>query len=393
MDLSLDNGIRKQVKALGIVVLIPTYNNEKTLLQVVDSVLCYSEDILVVNDGSTDSTAGLLASRPEIQTLQYEKNRGKGYAIKLGLRHAASLGYRYAITIDSDGQHFADDIPTFVAELQENPGSLLIGARNLQAENMPGRNTFANKFSNFWFRVETGIRLDDTQSGFRAYPLDKIPQMRFVTRRYEFEVEVIVRAAWKGIRVANVPVKVYYPPEKERVSHFVPARDFTRISILNTFLVLIALLVYYPWRFLQYLSWNNIKKYFTEDAIPETTSNFVLACSAALGVCCGILPIWGYQLVAAWGLAKLLDINRLVAVIGSNVSLPPFIPFILYGSYRVGCRLMGHEMAFSFDQISLSSLASFGLDYIVGSLVLSLVAGLTTGLLVWLILSVFRKRK
>ena len=187
------------IKELKCVVLIPTYNNEKTLKQVIDSVRLYSPNIMVVNDGSTDSTAEILSKEEGIHIVSYENNRGKGYALKTGLREAINLGYKYAITIDSDGQHYADDIPVFINEIKENPKSLLVGARNLQAENMPSKNTFANKFSNFWYKVETGITLSDTQSGFRLYPLDFIKSTRFITRGYEFEVEVIVRAAWKVI--------------------------------------------------------------------------------------------------------------------------------------------------------------------------------------------------
>ena len=146
--------------------------------------------------------------------------------------------------MDSDGQHFADDIPTFIEKIEQKPGSILIGARNLRADNMPGKNTFANRFSNFWYKIETGNTLQDTQSGFRLYPLKQIKGIHLLTRKYEFEVEIIVRAAWKGINVENVPIKVYYPPKEERVSHFRPLRDFTRISILNTILVIYALLFY-----------------------------------------------------------------------------------------------------------------------------------------------------
>ena len=139
------------------------------------------------------------------------------------------------------------------------------------SENMPSKNTFANRFSNFWYKVETGQELSDTQSGFRLYPLEKLQNIHFITRRYEFEVEIIVRAAWRGVNVENVPIKVYYPPVEERVSHFRPLHDFTRISILNTALVLYALLLYYPWKFLQALTYSNIKNFIdvlTEGAEP-----------------------------------------------------------------------------------------------------------------------------
>ncbi|MBP5319063.1 MAG: DUF2062 domain-containing protein [Paludibacteraceae bacterium] len=392
MDRLENEQIRQAIDDLHIVVLIPTYNNEKTLMQVIDSVQTYTSHILVVNDGSTDSTASLLASRTGITVLSYEKNRGKGHALKYGMRYAASLGYDYAVTLDSDGQHYADDIAVFVRELQQHPGSMLVGARDLHAENMPGKNTFANRFSNFWFRVETGIRMDDTQSGFRAYPLRDLPKMRFVGSGYEFEVEVLVRMAWKDVRVANVPVKVYYPPAGERVSHFKPLRDFTRISLLNTYLVLVALLVYYPWRFLRKLSWNNVKRYLNDNVVHTPESNFRLACAFGLGVCVGIWPVWGYQLIIAWALAKVFGLNKLVTLIGNNISLPPFIPFVLFGSYWLGCKLLSSPMLLDFENISISTLATCGIDYVVGALALSVLAGMAGVLLVWLILAIFRRK-
>ena len=225
---------KERMAALKCAVVIPTYNNAGTIAQVIADVKAYTNDVIVVNDGSTDATAEILASISDIRVIDYPKNQGKGYALRLALNQAYEWGFRYAITIDSDGQHYADDIPTFINRIEEAPESLLIGARNLTAENMPSKNTFANKFSNFWYHIETGQELSDTQSGYRLYPLEKLHHIRLITRRYEFEVEIIVRAAWRGVNVENVPIKVYYPPVEERVSHFRPLQDFTRISLLNT---------------------------------------------------------------------------------------------------------------------------------------------------------------
>jgi len=265
-----------------ILAVIPTYNNEKTLARVIGDVRRYCTDVLVVNDGSTDSTAGIIAGAG-VGSISYAPNRGKGYALRRALRYAAEHGYRYMLTIDSDGQHYASDIPKFVEEIAKTPDALLVGARNLRSDNMPGKNTFANKFSNFWFRVETGIRLDDTQSGFRLYPVRRMKGMRFATRRYEFEVEVLVRAAWRGIEVRNIPVRVFYPEKAERVSHFRPGKDFTRISILNTLLVLGALLFYYPWRFLRSLTRENIRRFVVDNITRSKDSNPRLAASIGLG--------------------------------------------------------------------------------------------------------------
>ena len=134
---------------LGIVVIIPTYNNGKTLAAVIEDVLLYTKDIIIVNDGSTDNTPAILKNYPKLHIITHPSNKGKGTALKNGLKQAKASGYRYAITIDSDGQHFASDIPLFIEEIEKEPDVLLVGARNLTSDNMPGKNTFANKFSNF----------------------------------------------------------------------------------------------------------------------------------------------------------------------------------------------------------------------------------------------------
>ncbi|MDO4758113.1 MAG: DUF2062 domain-containing protein [Rikenellaceae bacterium] len=383
---------RAHMKSLGIIVVIPTYNNAGTIASVIADVKHYAEDILVVNDGSTDSTQQILASIEGIRIYHYAENRGKGHALKCGLKEAYALGFRYAITIDSDGQHYADDLPRFVERIAEKPDSLLIGARNLTAENMPSKNTFANRFSNFWYRVETGIRLTDTQSGYRLYPLAKLQNLRLITSRYEFEVEIIVRAAWRGVPVENIPIKVYYPPEGERVSHFRPLQDFTRISILNTFLVLIAFLCYYPWRFLRSLTRENIRNFFDKQLIHTADSNLRMAAAMGWGVFCGIIPLWGYQMIFAALSAHFLRLNKIVAVVFSNVSIPPMIPIILFGSLWLGARLFGEEMLLSIDQITFEAVADSLKHYLVGSCALASVAGLVVAVAGWIVMLVCRRK-
>lgn len=383
---------KERMAALKCVVVMPTYNNAGTIAQVIDDVKKYSDDVIVVNDGSTDETAFILSSIKDIKVIDYPKNKGKGYALKLGLAKAYEWGYRYAITIDSDGQHYADDIPVFIDKIEEKPDSLLIGARNLTADNMPSKNTFANKFSNFWYKVETGEKLSDTQSGFRLYPLNKLQKIHFLTRRYEFEVEIIVRAAWRGVNVENVPIKVYYPPVEERVSHFRPLQDFTRISILNTVLVLYAFLFYYPWKFLRMLTWENIKKFIDRHIVHSPDSNMRMAAAMGWGIFCGIVPIWGYQMVVAGVTAHFLKLNKVVAIVFSNISIPPMIPFILYGSMVAGAWALGMDNIFSIENISLDNVFESVAQYVIGSLMLAIVSGITVFLISFLLM-VLCKRK
>lgn len=235
-----------------VCVIIPTYNNAKTLKRVVDGVLQHIVHVYVVNDGSTDATANILTQYNDVVIINQPKNQGKGKALQAGFRQALADGFDYAITIDSDGQHYPDDIPVFLEELSKHSEPvLLIGNRDMEQAGIPGKSSFGNRFSNFWFWFETGIRLEDTQSGYRMYPLKHLPK-KLYTNKFEFEIEIIVRTAWNDVLVKNIPVKVLYDPA-ERVSHFRPFQDFTRISILNTVLVLITLLYIKPRNFFRKL--------------------------------------------------------------------------------------------------------------------------------------------
>lgn len=374
-----------------LVIVIPTYNNGTTLGQVLTDVLAYSFHVIVVNDGSTDQTSEVLDQFPGVQVISYPKNKGKGYALNRGLTTAFRMGYRYAITLDSDGQHYADDIPVFLQEIKLHPDSLLIGARNLASENMPGKNTFANKFSNFWFTLETGIRLADTQSGYRLYPLSELGKIRLFTTKYEYELEVIVQAAWRGVRVANVPVKVYYPPVGERVSHFRPLRDFTRISLLNSVLVVIALLWYWPCRFLRSLTKENVSGFISRNITHSTESNPQIALAVMFGIFMGIVPIWGYQMIVAGLLAHWMKLNKVIVIVASNISIPPMIPFLLFGSYLTGGWVLGRPIVLTLHEVTFETLRDSFLQYLVGSFVFAAMCGVLAGLVCLTLLSMFRK--
>ena len=168
----------------NICIIMPTYNNGGTLRDVVERVMKQCAHVIVVNDGCTDNSADILASFGDrITVVDYGGNQGKGYALKQGFRKAKQMGFDYAITIDSDGQHFPEDIPLFREAIALHPGALIVGSRNLKQENMPGKNSFANKFSNFWFRLQTGITLPDTPTGYRLYPLKRLPPILALVMR------------------------------------------------------------------------------------------------------------------------------------------------------------------------------------------------------------------
>jgi len=372
-------------------VIVPTYNNQKTLKKVLDSVLNFTTNVIIVNDGSTDATSEILKSYSQLTQIHHPKNLGKGRALRNGFRKAIEMTFEYAITIDSDGQHFAADIPIFLEAIQEEPNALLIGSRNMTQENVPKKSSFGNKFSNFWFRFETGIKLDDTQSGFRLYPLRLLPK-RFYTNKFEFEIEVIVRAAWKGIVVKNIPIQVLYDPA-ERVSHFRPFRDFTRISILNTVLVTNALLYIKPRDFFRRAKKKGFKKFFLEDILESKDSNFKKSAAIALGIFIGLSPFWGFQTILLFALAALFRLNKVIAFLTSNVSFPPFIPFIIYGSLKIGSIFVPSDTSLFLDSsMTFDDIQKNAAQYIVGSLILASVSALSAGLISYFLLTAFTKK-
>jgi len=143
-------------KRLKTCVLLPTYNNELTLKQVIDRILEYTTQLIIVNDGSTDSTHDILSQYPEVHLVHYPENQGKGMALRLGFDKAVELGYDHAISIDSDGQHKPKDLSTFLDAIEKDPTTLYVGARNMGSENVPGTSSFGHKFSNFWYKFNTG---------------------------------------------------------------------------------------------------------------------------------------------------------------------------------------------------------------------------------------------
>lgn len=375
-----------------ICILIPTYNNQKTLERVLDGILFYTENVIVVNDGSTDSTSEILKNYPQISVISLEKNRGKGNALRTGFRQAKKSGFDFAITIDSDGQHYPNDISVFVETLiAENEDILLIGNRNMNREEIPGKSSFGNRFSNFWFWFETGIKLADTQSGYRLYPLKKLPK-KYYTPRFEFEIEVIVRAAWRGILVKNVPIKVLYD-SAERVSHFRPFWDFARISILNTILVFITLFYIKPRDFIRNFQKKSFKQFLKEDVFESEGSNRQKAMSIALGIFIGLSPFWGFQAVLTISLAVILKLNKVLAFTFSNISLPPLIPFIIWISLLIGSPFVGRETYFLRNEISFELIKNNLLQYLIGSLILATSASLLLGIASYFVLEKVQRRK
>jgi len=219
--------------------VIPVYNHGKTLRSVVIKALATGFDVMVVDDGSTDGGLEKLSGL-NIMLIRHPQNRGKGAAILTAAREAGRLGMTHIVTLDGDGQHDPADFVRFVPLIRENPLALVIGKRVFDKKAIPFLSRFGRSFSNFWFRAQTGRSLKDTQSGFRAYPVAVLNWLKLYDKRFSFEVEVLVKAAWAGIELKEVDISVHYPVNSERVSHFHLFKDNLDLTLLNTRLTIRA---------------------------------------------------------------------------------------------------------------------------------------------------------
>jgi glycosyltransferase involved in cell wall biosynthesis len=221
-------------------VIIPAFNAERTIGHVVSSLLEVwgradaRDDLIVVNDGSVDATAEL-ARRAGAYVLSHAHNRGKGAALLSGIEEAQRRGATCVVTLDADGQHFAED----ALRLLQHPAgaeSLLLGVRNLQLARAPRANRFSNALSNFFLSWFSGTRLADTQCGLRRYPVNATLAAGTRARGFAFETEILLIAALEGWPIQQLPIQVHYPPPGERTTHFDNVRDPTRIvtTVLRT---------------------------------------------------------------------------------------------------------------------------------------------------------------
>jgi glycosyltransferase involved in cell wall biosynthesis len=379
---------------LRVCVVIPTYNNQGTLESVVRGALRHGLPLIVVDDGSTDSTAAILEYLDEeIVVLTHASNRGKGAALLTGFHGAAQRGWTHAITLDSDGQHKPEDIPTFIDALRAAPRALLLGTRDLVAAGAGPGSRFGNAMSSFWVWVETGCRLADTQTGFRSYPIEPILALELRGRGFSFEFEVLVKASWCGTELRSVPVQVEYLPAGERVSHLRPVVDFLRIGWLNTKLTTARLclpplfLSLYCQREFRSLELRaKLKQGLITLVYEEPGSRKRMVGSVGLGLFMGIAPFWGFQIALTLLLAHLLKASKTIAVLASNISMPVMIPPIVYASLLLGRWLLGTEQA------SLTTLELTQPDlpaWIVGSFALAILVALAGSALTWLGLTLF----
>jgi uncharacterized protein (DUF2062 family) len=372
-------------------VVIPCFNHPATVADVARAAQAHAP-VLVVDDGSTVP----LPELPGCTVLRLDRNRGKGAALRAGLQRAAADGFTHAITMDADGQHSAEDLPKFLEAARAQPEALIVGVRDFFAAGCPTHRRRSNAVSTFWFRVETGVRLPDTQCGFRCYPLALALRLATRSGRYAFELEFVVRASWVGTALVPVPVACSYRPEQIRQSHFRPVRDLAHITLMNIGLVLQSWFVPRVLR----VAWS----FGERKTLRETIGDFFaehahepgrVAGAVGLGLFFGIAPIWGYQMVVAAAAAHFLRLNKAITLLASNISIPPMVPLILYGGMALGHLLLTGqrlEAGFSPQHMTRANALEYLWQWLVGSLALAVIVA-TLGTITTYVIARLVRRK
>ncbi len=353
---------------------IPVFDNAESVVAVVRGCLAHTAlPILVVDDGSKIPVEQLLRADETVLPLlgshivirRFDTNRGKGAAIALAFRDSVADGFTHAVTIDADGQHLPEELPTLLDAMRANPWSLIVGSRDLQGASAPPISKFGRRFSNFWVRFQTDSRVGDSQSGLRIYPLFHVQRMTFRTRRFDFEIEALIRLMWRGVSVVDVPVKVHYPPPSERVTHFDKLWDNARISFLNSILVALTLL---------------------KGRLAPVPAGAALA----VGTFIGCSPFLGFHSFLAVLAALVLRLNAGLIFAGTCVSTPPLGIAIAAASIHTGHRILG-ETPPALADISLAAARAWWRSWLVGFMPVALSFAFVAGVLGYLIARSFAK--
>ncbi len=369
-------------------IVIPTYNNKDTLRNVVLDSIKTGLNVIVVIDGSTDNSEESIKDLDVVKII-FPRNRGKGAAIKAGTAWANERNYTHIITLDADGQHLPEFALKFVEKIKQYPNSIIIGNRDFNNSEAPDISKFGRKFSNFWVKVTTGVSAIDSQSGFRAYPVELITKIECSGNRYNFEVEIIVKGIWAGLKIENIIIPVVYSEKTKKYSHFRPFVDNAIISLTYSSLFIRNLLpitnkILIPHEKQKEPIFKRISAYFRM-LLKENLKPYQIVLACMLGIFLGTLPLIAVHSIVIILAAKYLRLNRLIAFNISHFCGPPFVPAlcIVAGHYiRSGeLLILNHETLKNFG----SNIGTYIIDYLVGSVVLAPILALIVGLIVYII--------
>src|SRR5680860_18513 len=221
-----------------IAILIPAYNEEKHIDKVIKNCAVYNIDIIVVDDGSIDNTVQVIEKIKALELyrllfLKHSKNHGKGAALQTGFKYILEKKYQGVITIDADAQHETREIKDFLIMITTESPDLIIGNRLQNHKSMPRIRYFTNIFTSWIISLFAGKKIADTQSGFRYISCRLLKNVELRTKNFDTESEIILKAAWLGLKIKNIPIStIYHLDAVSEVSPFFDAvKFFTLISL------------------------------------------------------------------------------------------------------------------------------------------------------------------
>jgi uncharacterized protein (DUF2062 family) len=369
---------------ISIAIIIPIYNNVKTISELICSVKKINEHIIVISNESTDGTGGIPGSNTDgIQLIEFDRNRGKGAALKAAFHLAGKSGFTHAIVFDADGRYLPGDIQLFIDCINKDPNALWAGEKSA-GEHYPLQHSPGNLVCSCWYYLSTGLSIKDPLCGFRAYPLEIVNNLQCRTgERHEFELEALLLAAWNHLPVKTIPVHILNTPENESGSHIRSFYDFVRIVRL------MVTLLFPRENGARGFSWNRLAKNVKELIRGELRANatpFKAAVSLAAGVFLAITPFHGLQVLILLIATFVFRLNRPLAFLGVSISSAPLLPFWLAAGAATGkitipenvvsviidcCRIFPS----SFFRGGLMHTAVY---YFLGSILLAAVCGILT---------------
>lgn len=386
------------------VIVMPTYNNRRTLPDVLRRAAALDLPMILVDDGCTDGTPDAVRQwrqacpRAELRVLTHRRNRGKAAALRTGFAAAMREGFTHAVTIDTDAQHDPAYIPRLLEVADESPEAYVLGVRDDRHAEYPARSRTGRRISNLLIRLESGLRVHDSQCGLRVYPMELVRTVTVRAGRFGYETEIITRAAWAGCPIIEAPVNTRYLPPDQRVSHFRPVIDTLRAIRMHVRLLLRAIAPIPHRRYLSagrkpprrfsisgLLRWINPLRAWRELKRRELDHNEV-AMALAVGVFVANLPVYPFQTVLAIYLARRLHLNPLAVLAGTQASMPPITALLIAAAVCTGHLILHHALPAWPDVHSLhaawqSTGRPFLLDWVVGAPIVGILMGAVVFLL------------
>jgi glycosyltransferase involved in cell wall biosynthesis len=222
--------VQEVLERMKICVIIPAHNESREISRLVKEVKELTPDILVVDDGSTDNTAGI-ASAAGAEVLKNQINTGKGSCLRKGFYHAIVNNFEAVVTMDGDGQHLPQDLKSFLSLAEASKGDILIGNRMQHTENMPLIRILTNKFMSWLISRLCQQDIPDTQCGFRLIKRPVLEKIELETSKYEIETEILIKAAQAGFKIESVPISTVYRGEKSQINPLTDTLRFFKFLI------------------------------------------------------------------------------------------------------------------------------------------------------------------